>query len=149
MLNADATPAEGTPGVEKTSSESHTHRTLVDMLVHDLAMKFGKVVSGENVGALPRPPKIGRHRPDVVATNEARGTVIGEAKIGPDLTSDHSKEQIEDFLLVASRSDGLALRLAVPKGWRANAESVASEVSEHTHKLTVLEVDIPGVAGPS
>jgi len=148
-MDPDLTLVEGTPGIEKTSTESDTHKTLVDVLVSDLAMKFGEVTHGDNVGTLPLPPKIGRHRPDVIAVHELRGTVIGEAKTGPDLTSDHSKEQIEDFLLVASETEGLALRLAVPKGWKANAETVANEVSDHSDKLTVLEVDIPGVPGPA
>lgn len=148
-MDPDLTLIEGTPGIEKTSKESETHKTLVDVLVSDLAMKFGKVTHGDNVGTLQRPPKIGRHRPDVIAVDEFGGTVIGEAKTGPDLTSDHSKEQIEDFLLVASETEGLALRLAVPKGWKGNAETVANDVSDHTDKLTVLEVDIPGVPGPS
>jgi hypothetical protein len=53
------------------------------------------VVQGENVHI---PPKIGRHRPDVLGINfETMVLCIGEAKTTSDLSSERTKEQFFDY----------------------------------------------------
>jgi hypothetical protein len=52
-------------------------------------------------GTLARPPKVGRHRPDLVGKTSTGAISLGDAKLGPELTEEHTQEQLEDFLTFA------------------------------------------------
>lgn len=132
------------------SAQTEAHRTLVDSLVHNFAMNHGKVTHADGVGTLPAPSAVGRHEPDVLARAELSGTLlIGEAKQGDDLFSEHSQEQLHDFsTYVETGGEHAALVLAVPKGWKPEAERAVTAAGGALDWTSVLEVEFPGAPPP-
>jgi hypothetical protein len=60
------------------------------------------------------PPKIGRHRPDVVGINlESKALCIGEAKTGDDLLSERTREQLLDYSSIIGATSGMKFRLII------------------------------------
>jgi hypothetical protein len=134
------------------SAESPAHRTLVEVLVSELAQRVGKVSHAAGVGALPTPPNIGRHEPDALARDANAGTlVIGEAKIGADMVSDHSAEQLHDFTTYLDPESGevAALVLAVPDGWEQAAIEAVNKAGGDAQRVHVIPVRGLGVPPPS
>lgn len=120
--------------------KSPQHRLLVSSLVSKLAYSC-EVKYAAGVGTLPEPPKIGRHEPDVIASANGR-LVIGEAKLGPDLTDQTTREQLEDFCSHAGPDGEIAaFWLCVPDGWRQQAEeaieTAGGTLGDHADILTV------------
>ena len=86
------------------SMPSKIHKMLVDLIgrkMHEsgyIPVAFdGKhyIIQGEKVHI---PPKIGRHRPDVIGIDiDTKVICIGEAKSGNDLFSKRTKEQLLDY----------------------------------------------------
>jgi hypothetical protein len=53
------------------------------------------------------PPRVGRHRPDVIGINPStRSLCIGEAKTSDDLRSKRTQEQLLDYSKIMGRSSG-------------------------------------------
>jgi len=60
------------------------------------------------------PPRIGRHRPDVLGYDPcAKALCIGEAKTGNDLSSARSREQLMDYANIVGASSGERIRLII------------------------------------
>jgi hypothetical protein len=77
------------------------------------------VLRGENVHI---PPKIGRHRPDIIGINlKTKVLCIGEAKTASDLSSERTREQFSDYanIMGATSKQRFELIIGIPK----NAES--------------------------
>jgi hypothetical protein len=94
---------------------------------------------------LPDPEKVGRHEPDLRATSYGQ-TIIGEAKVGPDLDEPTSQEQLADFSRhVGDNGERATFWLCVPEGWREVAKSAilaaGGEVHDRVEILTVGGLD--------
>lgn len=128
------------------TAQTPAHQTLVASLVHHFAMSHGTVTHADGIGTLPAPVAVGRHEPDVLARDEPSGRLlIGEAKQGDDLGTEHSQEQLRDFsTYVEASGEHAALILAVPKGWRGEAEQAVVSAGGELDWTTVLEVEFPG-----
>jgi hypothetical protein len=132
-------------------SETPLHGDLVAALLSYLAGTEGAVTHVAGHPGYPDPPRIGRHEPDLYLVSPDGRSIIGEAKTGPDLSEDVSREQLADFSTYRD-DDGehAAFWLCVPKGWKAQALAAIGEAGGETHrKVDVLELDIPGSASPS
>jgi len=132
-------------------SETPLHGDLVAALVSYLAGTEGAVTHVAGHPGYPDPPRIGRHEPDLYLASPDGRSLIGEAKTGPDLSEDVSREQLADFSTHRD-DDGehAAFWLCVPKGWKAQALAAIGEAGGETHrKVDVLELNIPGLASPS
>lgn len=69
------------------------------------------LVDGENI---PIPPKIGRHRPDVIGINiETKVLCIGEAKTTSDLSSGRTREQFSDYANIIGFTSGQKFELII------------------------------------
>lgn len=69
------------------------------------------------------PPRIGRHRPDVIGINmETKVLCIGEAKTGDDLLSERTREQLLDYSNIVGATSGLRFELII--GVPRNEESI-------------------------
>lgn len=115
------------------------------MLVHDIAMKHGEVTHADGVGTLSAPPRVDRHEPDIVARDKTSGRlIIGEAKQGDDLFTDHSQEQLHDFSRHVEESGEQAVMvLGVPTGWRGEAERAVLEAGGLLDWTEIIEVGVP------
>jgi hypothetical protein len=60
------------------------------------------------------PPRVGRHRPDVIGVNPStRSLCIGEAKTSDDLRSKRTHEQFLDYSKIIGRSSGQIANLII------------------------------------
>lgn len=132
------------------AEQTPTHRTLVAAVVSHLANNHGGVTHADGYGILAAPRAIGRHRPDALTRDERSGVlVIGEAKQGDDLFTEHSQEQLHDFSNHTEASGQHALLvLAVPTGWESEAERAVKEAGGLLNSTFVLGVPLPDTPAP-
>lgn len=101
---------------------------LVDLISRKMHDKGYSTVAfdGENYlfygEKVPLPPKIGRHRPDIIGINiETKVLCIGEAKTGSDLSSQRTREQFSDYANIIGFTSGQKFELII--GIPLSAES--------------------------
>ncbi len=133
------------------SGESAAHARLVKALVHFVRERHqpprGLVVFADHHDfGSDRPPRIGRHMPDVFASDlPVSFRLIGEAKTGADLETDRTRRQIRAFLDHLSLYPGSSFYLAVPPLALARARFVLRSVTvEGNHgevSMTVTSCD--------
>lgn len=132
--------------VEQTAAEGGVHRTLVQSLASTLARASGAITHADGVGTLPEPPRVGRHRPDLVGRDVAGHDFLGEAKLGPDLYDTHSQEQLADFSTYAPDGERCHFHLVVPAGWRDEAERAITAAGGVVDDAVTIH-DVGGIAG--
>lgn len=88
------------------------HQRLVNALISAFQGRGYTVLKAVG-SSFSDPYKIGRHEPDIIARDNDGLLIIGEAKIGEDLFSETTKEQLLDF---SSRimSEGLLRGKKIP-----------------------------------
>jgi hypothetical protein len=89
--------------------------------------------------ALPDPVAIGTHEPDAIGKKDAV-LWIGEAKVGTDLYTEHSQEQLREFSRRQMSDTGrpCPFILCVPKGWTQRARQAVVAAGGNTQNLTVI-----------
>jgi len=104
---------------------SRMHKMLVDLINRKMYEKGyipvafdgrNYVIEGEMVHI---PPKVGRHRPDVIGINiKTKVMCIGEAKTASDLSSERTKEQLLDYANIVGITSGqkFELIIGIPEG---------------------------------
>lgn len=107
---------------------SKLHQMLVDLIgrkMHDKGFTpvayDGKnyLIHGENV---PIPPKIGRHRPDIIGINiRTKVLCIGEAKTSSDLSSERTRQQFSDYANIIGYTSGQKFELIIGIPLRAES----------------------------
>ncbi len=98
---------------------SKGHDLIVSMLQIKLKLLGFTIIALENpkdkelIKTRNLPPKILRHRPDLIAI---RGNTIciGEAKYFGDFKTKHSQEQINDFIELANKRDDVIIIFGIP-----------------------------------
>lgn len=99
---------------------SLAHRMLCDLIARKMreegyvpvAFDGRRFMAGNDEVRVP--PRIGRHRPDVLGYDPSTKTLcIGEAKTGNDLHSQRSKEQLTDYADIIGMSSGERVRLII------------------------------------
>jgi hypothetical protein len=94
-----------------------------------------------------KPPKVGAFRPDVYAADVPTTTVvIGEAKTGDDLDTEHTRKQLLDFALFLKLYPGSSLLLAVPWSLRARAQFLLERTAEEADAFDLNLVVIDDVS---
>lgn len=103
---------------------SKMHQMLVDLIgrkMHEkgyIPVAFdgrNYVAHGEQVHI---PPRIGRHRPDVIGINiKTKVLCIGEAKTASDLSSERTREQLSDYanIMGITSRQRFELIIGIPK----------------------------------
>lgn len=124
-------------------SESDLHRTLVSVLVSEIAKSHADVSHAVSTGTLSDPPTIGRHEPDVLAVGLSDTPIIGEAKTGPDLFEERSLEQFQDFTHHEVDGETAALVVIVPKGFEEDAWKALKQAGAATERASVIELTLP------
>jgi len=74
------------------------------------------------------PPKILRHRPDVIGINDHGYICIGEAKTKNDIFTDRTKEELFDFSNYEFHGQKCLLVIGVPKSSHENLKELLSEL---------------------
>jgi len=143
QMDRNATSASPQSRLERTAAEGNRHKDLVSLSVSYLSTNFCPVSHADGVGTMSRPPRVGRHRPDLLAESSAGGRVIGEVKLGPELFGAHTQEQLRDFLDFAEASEQTGVVLFVPTGWREDAQRAGGESGGETRNLSVVEIQLP------
>jgi len=111
----------------KTGTESHERVTQA--LVRYFEGQ-GWTVTEAACEGYPQPQRVGRHEPDVVASNAQRVIVFGEAKTGNgDIGTQHSREQYHDFSsrVMTGTTTPCPLYLCVPTAYKPEMERVLAE----------------------
>lgn len=128
--------------------DQRLHGLLTAALVSDLAWSSGTVEQADRIGTLARPEMVAGFRPDVVA-HSGDTIVLGEAKVDPRLNSGDFVEKLRAWH--DHPPDGFSrvvLALAVPAGWRLQAEEIAARAGWSHEDLRVLEVGLPDAPLP-
>jgi hypothetical protein len=140
--------ARGAQAAERESRESLMHHTLVSSLASRLALEGVDWQYGAGFGTLPAPPRVGRHEPDLLGRDAGGAIVIGEAKLGPELLSEHTAEQLADFSTYAPDDEAATLYLMVPFGWKAEAEEAVRAAGGSLEQVTIRELELPHAPQP-
>ena len=111
---------------------SEEHQALVKALIDKFVTDGLTVVKAAYEG-YEEPYAIGRHEPDIIATNAYELYSIGEAKRCDDLTSQRSREQFEDFSnshMTSGRSNGVTVpfHIITPKSCEQATSLVLSQL---------------------
>lgn len=138
-------------------SETLQHLELTKSIIGFVRERF----SAENLalltdlpGSSDKPPRVYGYVPDVFAEDAPRTIVIiGEAKTVQDLTTDHSRAQLAEFVrFLAGQTKGIFI-LAVPWPVAALARQIVEEYLHRFEATNVEAVILDGVqaraaAGP-
>jgi hypothetical protein len=123
-------------------SETELHGDLVASLLSAIASGIAAVTHAAGRSEYPDPPKIGRHEPDLHLLTDDGLLVLGEAKTGPDLGDERTREQIEDFCAaVGPNGEKATFWLCVPGGWTDAAWETIDGFGERHHRVDVLTVE--------
>jgi len=135
-------------------SESIIHLELVKRLEeyvkHALLKDKGipVLVDYPSYGIQSRPPKIGRHIPDLFVEDKTREMlIIGEAKTSHDIETERSENQLKDFIEFCFIHKNAILVVAVP--WYKN-RFAKSQLKRLKYKLgyeTVKSIIIENLPG--
>ncbi len=114
---------------------SNTHRIIATLLAKKIRNEGYHVVcfddNPKDVSDLKlyMPPKIVRHRPDVVGVDPESGNlIIGEAKSSKDLSSKRTKEQLLDFSKSKiNDSESIRLIVGIPLSCEKKLEKILSQ----------------------
>ena len=123
---------------------SAEHNFLVQMLIPKVRSRGYHIVATDThyfqLGPLRlrRPPALVRHQPDLVGIRHSPPRlVIGEAKIGSDLRTRHTREQLSDY----ARLHDAILIVAIPEAARSAYEKLANEIGiSHLRHVSCLLV---------
>lgn len=119
---------------------SKAHQKIIGIIVRKMRQKEYEIVSFDGQEKvildinLHIPPKIIRHRPDIIGINLANNKLcIGEAKTRSDLATRRTQEQFLDFSDALSKVDTSAeLIIGIPK-------SAESDLVQLLQKLNLLK----------
>lgn len=115
---------------------SRAHQLITGLIARKMTEKGYEVVGfdgNESIISdisLDVPPKIKRHKPDLIGVNiENKNICIGEAKTDSDLTSKRTKEQFLDFANTKTkRGNKCDLIIGVPKSSKNKLEIILNEL---------------------
>ena len=119
---------------------SKTHNFIVSAIVRKIRQEGFRIIylDGEykDIGMikLEIPPKIIRHKPDVVGENENQSFCIGEAKTKTDIFSERTKNQITDFMSIVELDSRNKLVIGITLNARADLEKLLFKLEFTNHK---------------
>ncbi len=87
------------------------------------------------VDSLKLPPKIIRHRPDLIGVNKNYEICIGEAKTMYDIHSKRTKEQIEDYYKA-----GCNIIIGCPSSCYEYSSNLIKKILPNLEKATILKI---------
>lgn len=113
---------------------SKAHQFISDLLARRMCMDGYEVVSFEGYSETENdfrtlPPKIKRHRPDLIGIKKDT-LVIGEAKTAGDICL-RTREQIEDYVACSNNIKGksLSIYIGVPISIKGDIENIVEKVN--------------------
>lgn len=122
-------------------SETPLHSDLVASLLSEIASEVAAVSHVAGRSEYPDPPKVGRHEPDLYLLTDDGLLVLGEAKIGPDLSEERAQQQIADFCAaVGPNGERATFWLCVPEEWSDAAWEAIDNYGERHYRVDVLTV---------
>lgn len=90
------------------------------------------------------PPTLKRHRPDIIGFNRENGSIcIGEAKSYGDVSSQRTKEQLQDFsTIITTSNEQVELIVGIPLSQEDKLNKVFREL-DLINKKNILVLKIP------
>lgn len=86
------------------------------------------------------PPTLVNHRPDCIGFRKSDSTIcIGEAKYFGDLYSKHTKQQLNDYIIL-SNNDKICLVIAVPLKEIDKLNKIILKKCEYNSNLIILQI---------
>lgn len=119
---------------------SKTHNFIVSAIVRKVRQEGFRVIylDGEykDIGMikLEIPPKIIRHKPDIVGEKENKAFCIGEAKTKSDISSERTKNQITDFMSIIELDSENKLVIGIPSNTKEYLEKLLFKLGFLNHK---------------
>jgi len=116
------------------------HNFIVSAIVRKVRQEGFRVIylDGEykDIGMikLEIPPKIIRHKPDIVGEKENKAFCIGEAKTKDDIPSERTKNQITDFMSIVELDSENKLVIGIPSNAREDLEKLLLKLEFTNHK---------------
>jgi len=116
------------------------HNFIVSAIVRKIRQEGFRVIylDGEykDIGMikLEIPPKIIRHKPDIIGEKENGAFCIGEAKTKNDVFSERTKNQITDFMAVVELDSGNKLVIGIPSNASEDLEKILLKLEFMNHK---------------
>jgi hypothetical protein len=87
------------------------------------------------------PPKIMRHKPDVIGEKENEAFCIGEAKTEYDISSERTRNQISDFMAIVGMNCENRLIIGIPSNSSGDLEQLLRKLGYWRHKqIEILPV---------
>ena len=98
--------------------EQELHERLVEKQIRGYQKEGTKILAAD-FGDWPRPPKVGRHIPDIVAERDGR-RIYNECETCETMATEQTREQLEDF------GKAGILEVTVPESWLEAAKRLAA-----------------------
>ena len=115
------------------------HQFIIDCIIRKMRyLAFEPICfDGKSivVDSLKIPPKVIRHRPDIIGVNKYNELCIGEAKTANDIHSKRTKEQIIDY-----NKAGFLTVIACPKSCFLELSSLISKTIPKSGMISILKI---------
>ena len=119
---------------------SRQHQFIVG-LINRKIREYGYTIAfidGHVLGAFDKkfklPPKIVRHRPDVIGINDKGFICIGEAKTKDDILNNRTRAEFFDFSNYVFNEQECMLIIGIPKSSKDNLYRVLTELGIQNYK---------------
>ena len=126
---------------------SKQHQFIVGLINRKICEYGFKIlfIDGHVSGAFEKkyemPPKILRHRPDVIGINDNGNICIGEAKTSNDISSNRTKEEILDFSTCEFNGNKCSLIIGIPKSSQIDLENLLIKLSiQNNINIEILSI---------
>lgn len=116
----------------KTKEE--THNELIRWLLKYLRERGCDKFYVDHLEGYPKPAQMGRHTPDISAYSRGEKAAVGEAKVGDDLYSERTKEQLKDF----SSNLSIDFYFVVPDEIVSEAKKLARELGIYPRSNVII-----------
>jgi len=123
---------------------SNKHQFILGLVIKKMRVSGCKVkyVEGKYIGGISKnfslPPKIFRHRPDVLGITECGQICIGDAKTDSDIRSIRTKEQIIDYTSIILNGLPCQVFLGIPFRCKDNLDKFLKDAS--LYKYSYLNI---------
>ena len=126
---------------------SKQHQFIIGLINRKICEYGYKIVfiDGHVSGAFEKkyklPPKIVRHRPDVIGINDKGFVCIGEAKTQNDIINKRTREELYDFSNFVFNGQKCLLIIGIPKSSQENLVNVLVEIGiQNNDNIEILTI---------
>ncbi len=126
---------------------SKKHQFILGLIVKKIREEGFTIISidGKSSGSFgiktELPPKILRHRPDVIAVNEDGQICIGEAKTNNDIKNTRTSEEITDYTTIELNEKACYVIIGIPQESIVELNKLLKRIGIHNdNNICILQV---------